>query len=66
MRDIHCATLNCRNNLRGVVIGRTNGTEAEMWCGECRKITHWRYTPTPSPMIRVAVLSRSPILPVIR
>ena len=40
--DIHCTTLGCRNNLKQVVIGRTNGTAAEVFCGECRKMVRWR------------------------
>lgn len=41
MHDIRCTTIGCRNQRKGVAIGRTNGTRAEAYCAECRKWTLW-------------------------
>ena len=57
MEDAYCSTLDCRNNLRRVVIGRTNGTEAEFFCGECRKMIPWRLDVFLTPPARISTLS---------
>lgn len=41
MNNITCITFGCRNQRKGVVIGRTNGTAGEFYCAECRKWTLW-------------------------
>lgn len=42
LSPVYCVTDGCRNHDRKVVIGRTNGTAADIFCGECRKWTPWR------------------------
>ena len=57
MHDIHCITLGCRNNLKRVVIARTNGTVAEVYCGECRKMVPWRAEAFLTPPARERIVS---------
>ena len=55
MHDIYCP-MGCRNTAKRVVIGRTNGTQAEVWCGECRALVPWRAEVWLTPPARVRTL----------
>ena len=57
MHDIHCTTIDCRNQRKQIVIGRTNGTEAQFYCGECRRWVYWRAEQWLTPPARVGSLS---------